>query len=482
MSEYAFMSAVELAQAIKSKRVSSLELTDMYIDRVERYDKDINAVVVHDFDRGRDAAQLADRALAKGENLGPLHGVPMTIKEAYDIAGLPTTWGIPELKENVASQDADTVVRLKQAGAHFFGKTNVPINLGDFQSFNDIYGTTNNPWDLQRIPGGSSGGSAAALAAGLTGLEAGSDIGGSIRNPAHFCGVYGHKPTWGVVSDQGHGLPGQYGPADLAVVGPLARSAEDLAVSMNAVAGARDSESAGWQLRLPQPHKKSLKEFRVALWLDDDAAPVAKEISDRVQLVGDTLARLGATVAEAKPVLDANRAIDVYNSLLWGVMSAGLPEEEKPGLREASVGLDVNDRSVAANLVRYSVQEHSEWAKNSNERHFLRQAWQNFFKEWDILICPQTATTAFPHDHGEYTGRQLVVDNEAQDYFQQLFWAGIVTVAHLPSTVFPTGPSSAGLPIGLQAIGAEFNDYCTIDFTRLLAQEMGGFVPPPNYN
>jgi amidase len=186
MSEYAFKSAVELAQAIKAKEVSSLELTDMYIDRVERFDTEINAVVVHDFERGREAAVAADEALANGKDLGPLHGVPMTIKEAYNIDGLATTWGVPEFENNVASEDADTVMRLKQAGAHFFGKTNMPLSLADFQSFNDIYGTTNNPWDLQRIPGGSSGGSAAALAAGLTGLEAGSDIGGSIRNPAHF--------------------------------------------------------------------------------------------------------------------------------------------------------------------------------------------------------------------------------------------------------------------------------------------------------
>lgn len=229
----AYSSAAELARAIKAKEVSSLELTDLYIERVEKYDSQINAVVVHDFERGREAAIAADEALARGEDLGSLHGVPMTIKEAYDIEGLPTTWGVPEMKDNIATRDADSVRRLKGAGAVFFGKTNVPLNLADFQSFNDIYGTTNNPWDLERIPGGSSGGSAAALAAGLTGLEAGSDIGGSIRNPAHFCGVYGHKPTWGIVSDEGHSLPETYGPADIAVVGPMSRSAEDLALSID---------------------------------------------------------------------------------------------------------------------------------------------------------------------------------------------------------------------------------------------------------
>jgi amidase len=195
----AFASATELARKIRDKEISSRELTDYYIGRIERFDGDLNAVIVRDFQGARDAADAADAALAKGESLGPLHGVPMTIKESYDIAGTPTTWGIPQFKDNIATTDSDTVAKYKAAGAHFMGKTNVPLQLADFQSYNDIYGTTNNPWNTQRIPGGSSGGSAAALAAGMTGLESGSDIGGSIRNPAHFCGVYGHKPTWGVV-------------------------------------------------------------------------------------------------------------------------------------------------------------------------------------------------------------------------------------------------------------------------------------------
>lgn len=482
MSEYAFKSAVDLAQAIQSKEVSSLELTDMYISRVEKFDSDINAVVVKDFERGRAAAKQADAALAAGTILGPLHGVPMTIKEAYDIEGLPTTWGIPELKDHIATTDSDTVIRLKKAGAHFFGKTNVPLGLADFQSFNEIYGTTNNPFDHERVPGGSSGGSAAALAAGLTGLEAGSDIGGSIRNPAHFCGIYGHKPTWGVVSDRGHAPPGQLAPADIAVVGPMARSAEDLRVSMDAVAGAGRTAAVGWRLNLPRPQTTRLQDYRVAIWPTESLAPVSREISDRVQLVGDTLAKLGATVSDsARPDIDLDECDDVYNSLLWGVMSGGTPEEEKARLRLAATELDPDDRSVAAQLVRYSIQEHGEWSVNNNKRYFIREAWQSFFTNWDILICPQMPTTAFAHDHGEYMGRTITVDNEVQEYFRQIFWAGIITVAHLPSTVFPTGLSQTGLPIGLQAVGGEFQDYTTIEFSRLITQETGGFVAPDKY-
>ena len=362
MSEYAFKSAVALASAIAAKEISSLELTDMYIDRVESLDPDINAVVVKDFERGREDARAADSAVAAGKALGPLHGVPMTIKEAYDIKGLPTTWGFPEFEHNIATTDSEMVVRMKRAGAHFFGKTNVPRSLADFQSFNDIYGTTNNPWDLERTPGGSSGGSAAALAAGLTGLEAGSDIGGSIRNPAHFCGIYGHKPTWGVVSDAGHALPGQVAPADIAVVGPMARSAEDLKISMDLSAGASSHDVAGWQLNLPKPSKTHLKDFRVAIWTNDDMAPVSQEISDRVQSIGDMLSRLGATVSDsARPEIDIEESHDTYNSLLWGVMAAELSAEEKSEDHARLDQLDPNDRSIAAHMIRDSVQSHGNW-------------------------------------------------------------------------------------------------------------------------
>jgi amidase len=482
MSDLAFLSASDLAQAIQRKEVSSFELTELYISRVEQHDKQLNAVVVHDFDRGLDAARAADEALARGESLGPLHGIPMTIKEAYDIQGLPTTWGMPEFEHNVATQDSESVRRLKQAGAHFFGKTNVPLELADFQSFNDIYGTTNNPWNLERTPGGSSGGSAAALAAGLTALEAGSDIGGSIRNPAHFCGIYGHKPTWGIVSDLGHALPGEISTADIGVVGPMARSAEDLALSMDIVAGPDPFNAAGWQLNLPRPRKSRLKDFRVAIWPNDELAPVAREVADRVQQVGDTLARLGATVSDsARPDTDRQANLDTYYALLQGVMAAGLSDEAKQTNREAIAELSADDNSLHAILLRESVQEHGSWLRHNNHRNHIRRAWKQFFESWDILICPQMATTAFPHDHSGYVDRRITVDNEEQDYFQQLFWSGTITVAHLPSTVFPTGPSSEGLPIGLQAVGAEFNDHITIDFTRLLAQELGGFVAPPGY-
>src|SRR5437773_1638946 len=296
MLDVPFRSARQLAADIKKKKIGCLELLDLYLARVEKYDGALNAVVVRDFERARTRARAADRALAKRDVWGPLHGVPMTIKESYDVAGLPTTWGVPVYKDRIATKNALAVDRLLGAGVVLFGKTNVPLYLGDWQSFNAIYGTTNNPWDVSRAPGGSSGGSAAALAAGLTGLEAGSDIGSSIRNPAHFCGVFGHKPTWGIVPRAGQALPWQGAPVDIDVVGPLARSTDDLALALSAMAGPDAIEAVGWQLRLKPPKQKRLRDFKVTLMLDAPGFPVDRQMQGRLQALADFLGRQQAKV------------------------------------------------------------------------------------------------------------------------------------------------------------------------------------------
>jgi amidase len=478
----AFQSATELARRIRDKQISSRELTDLYIRRIEKHDGGVNAVVVRDFDAAREAAEAADAALARGEVAGPLHGLPMTIKEAYDLTGTPTTWGDPRFEENRATSDSESVKRYKAAGAHFVGKTNVPLGLADLQSYNDIYGVTNNPWNLERVPGGSSGGSAAALAAGVTALESGSDIGGSIRIPSHFCGVYGHKPTWGIVPDQGHALPGMTASPDIAVVGPMARSAEDLALALEVVAGADPFNKGGWNLDLPRPTKRSLSEYRVALWPTDDLAPVSAEISDRIQSLGDRLARLGATVSDsARPEFSSEHNHDVYLSMLNGEMSAEFPDEVFHGIQTAVEGLDPSNRSIQAVALRATVQSHREWLKARHRRARLRQRWAAFFEDYDIVLCPVAPRTAFPHDHSPFQTRTLEIDGEQRSYLDLLFWSGLVTVSYLPSTAFPTGVASDGLPIGLQAVGAEFADYTCIDFARLVADEIGGFVAPEGY-
>ena len=454
--ELAFKPATELAAMLREGEVSSVELTQYFIGRIEEHNEKLNAIVVRDFDRALEAARVADDAIARGNVLGPLHGLPMTIKESYDIAGLPTTWGSPTRRET-SRADAVVVSRYKEAGAHFMGKTNVPLMLGDFQSYNEVYGTTNNPWNLGRTPGGSSGGTAVALATGMTGLDSGSDIGGSIRNPAHFCGIYGHKPTLSVVPVRGHtppGVPAVPQDPDLAVVGPLARSAEDLALAMDVIAGPDVLEAPAWRLELPAPRMASLGELRVALWPDDSAAPVDREISDRVAAVGERLARLGATVSDtARPAgLSSAEYQETYQSLLLSV--TGGPD---------------------GNI------DHQTWMGLHGRRGGYRMQWQAFFRDWDVVVCPVTATDAFPHDHSPLESRTLSVNGEPRGYFEQVFWAGLATLSYLPGTVFPTGLSRSGLPIGLQAIGAAFDDRTTIEFARLLALEMGGFVPPPGY-
>lgn len=477
-----FKSAVSLARMIRDKELSSLELTRYFIGRIERFDAEVNAIVVRDFDRALDAARKADTALARGEAEGPLHGLPMTIKEAYNVAGLATTWGIPSYKDNIASTDAEVVKRFRAAGAHFLGKSNVPFMLGDFQSYNEIFGTTSNPWDTTRGPGGSSGGSAAALAAGLTGLESGSDIGGSIRNPAHFCGVYGHKPTFGIVPLQGHELPAFPAAPDMAVVGPLARSAEDLAVALDLLAGADARNAPGWRLELPAPRSTSLRGLRVAVWPSDETSPVDDEISGRVQRVADLLASRGAVVSDrARPSFDAAESRRTYVALLNAIFGAGVPDAVYEENKKRAAGFDRSDTSKPAVIARSLVLDHRAWLGRNSERTRLREQWRSFFEDWDIVLCPIMATTAFRHDHRPIGELKVTVNGEDQPYFDQVFWASLATAAYLPATVFPTGLGRSGLPIGLQAIGAAFADRTTIEFARLLAEEQGGFVPPPGF-
>jgi amidase len=398
------------------------------------------------------------------------------------MANTPSTWGIEGFRNNVASADGLAVRRFRAAGAHFIGKTNVPTELADFQSYNPIYGTTGNPWDTSRTPGGSSGGSAAALAAGFSALEAGSDIGGSIRNPAHFCGVYGHKPTYGIIPMQGHELIAGIPEADLAVCGPLARSAEDLGVALDIMSGPADREALGWQLALPAADFSDLKNLRVAVWPTDPMAPVCTEVADRVAMVGETLAKLGAAVSDtARPDIDLSRAHDNYQTLLNAVMTAALPDDAVAQAQAVVDALEAGDMSSEAVNARAAVLPHRTWIRTNTQREKLRRAWSAFFEDWDILLCPQMATPAFAHDHRPFGERTLKVDNQDQSYFQQLFWAGLVVNAYLPSTVFPTGPGREGLPIGVQAVSAPYRDYRTIEFSRLIAREIGGFVAPTQY-
>ena len=483
MSELHFATAIELVAKIKSHEISAVELLDYFLDRVETYNPRLNAIIWMDVEGARARAKAADEALAKGKNWGPLHGLPMTIKESFNIAGGPTTWGRPDHKDNMADSNALYVDRLLGAGANIFGKTNVPINLADWQSFNEIYGTTNNPWDLGMTPGGSSGGSAAALAAGLTGLDAGSDIGASIRNPAHYCGIFGHKPTYGIVPSDGQALPGFFNQADIAVVGPLARSAEDLALSLDIVAGPNQITSTAWQLNMPAPRKTALKDFKVAVMLSDPAAEVEQSYQDRLQAVADALAKAGATVSDrARPDIDTARAFEIYILLLRAATSRSAISEQLAYFETVAADPNTDRDSYLARMARGVLLPHREWLTLDNERAFMRHAWTKFFQEWDILLCPAATSAAWPHDHaGERHDRMITVNGKQQRGVDQMFWAGYPNMVFLPSTVSPAGLSPEGLPLGLQAVAAEGEDKTAIEFCRLVSNEIVGFQAPPGY-
>ena len=479
-----YQTAGDLVEALASRQVSSRELVDAAIARIEALDPKINAVVVRDFDRARTAADAADAALERGERQ-PLLGLPMTVKEQFNIAGLPTTWGFPKFKDWRPDADALAVQRLKAAGTIILGKTNVPLNLGDWQSYNEIYGATNNPWDLTRSPGGSSGGGAAALAAGFVPLEFGSDIGGSLRAPAHFCGVFSHKPSLDLVPQRG-ALPPQT-PAipvrsDLAVIGPMARSAADLALELAVVAGPDElMEGIGYKLALPPPRHDKLADFRVLVIDEHPLCPTASSIRAALDGLAERLGKAGCTILRASPNLpDLALTSRVYRELLSAFFSADLPPDARERIEAAAKALSPDEQSLAASGLRGATISHPEWIRQSRIRGGLRGRWQALFQEVDVVLCPPMPTTAFPHDHSPGFARKLEVDGAKIPYFDQSVWAGLATLNGLPATTMPIGHDDGGLPVGVQIIGGFLDDRTTIAFAGLLEREFRGFTPPPN--
>jgi amidase len=480
-----FQTAKQLAAAVRKKKIGCLELLDLYLKRVEAYNPELNAIIATDVESARKRAKAADKAVKAGKKLGPLHGVPMTIKESFDVTDYPTTWGIPAYRNHKAEKNSLVAQRMIDAGVTLFGKTNVPLMLADYQSFNDIYGTTNNPWDQTRTPGGSSGGSGAALAAGLTGIEAGSDIGSSIRNPAHYCGVYGHKPTWDVVSPKGHAVGGAVSPgADIAVVGPLARGAEDLEIALDVMAGPDEIDGRGWKLALPRPKKKNLRDFKVAVLLDDRHAEVDQSVQDEIQKLADFLGKKKVKVSDrARPAFDTAENHEVYMRLLRAATSARTPDDEYNHVRELVAKLAPDDKSTLAQMLRGVVLTHRDWLALNERRHRMRLAWEAFFQDYDILLCPVASSAAFPHDHNpDRNQRTLVINNKKVPSWDQLFWAGYTGVTYLPATAAPIGLTDDGLPVGVQIVGPQYGDHTTIAFAKLLEKEYRSFEPPPAYS
>ncbi|MFK8908518.1 amidase [Streptomyces sp. YS-3] len=478
-----YSTAEQLTAALRAGEVSSAELTDEAIARIERDDKTINAICVPDFDRARAAARAADEARARGEDR-PLLGVPVTVKESYNIAGLPTTWGMPAHRDYIPDEDAVQVSRLKAAGAVVLGKTNVPVGLQDVQSFNDLYGTTNNPWDRARTAGGSSGGSAAALAAGFGALSIGSDIGGSLRTPAHFCGVYAHKPSLGLVADRGMTPPPA--PAlpvthDLAVVGPMARTARDLALLLDVMAGPDPlTFGVAYDVALPPARHERLGDFRVLVLEEHPLIPTGSAVRAGVNRVADALAGAGARVERHSPLLpDLTENAMIYTQLMFAGAGARFPVEAYEHLRARAAQLGAEDQGLDAARLRAIVCSHREWTEANNRRELHRHGWRRLFAEFDAVVCPVTPTPAFPHDHNPDTlERRLDIDGVDHPYLDQLVWAAVATMPGLPATAVPAGRSPEGLPVGVQLIGPMFEDRTPLRLAELLEREIGGFQVP----
>ncbi|MCR6488684.1 amidase [Amycolatopsis sp. OK19-0408] len=474
--ESTFASAEEILAALRTGAVTSVELTDAAIARIERADEVVNAICVPDFDRARAAAHRADQARARGENR-PLLGVPVTVKESYDIAGLPTTWGMPAHRDFVPVQDAVQVSRLKDAGAVVLGKTNVPLGLQDIQTFNEIYGTTTNPWDRGRTPGGSSGGSAAALASGFGALSIGSDIGGSLRTPAHFCGVYAHKPTLGLAASRGMVPPTE--PAlpvdlDLAVVGPMARTAGDLTLLLDVMAGPDPlTHGVAHRVSLPPARHDRLDGFRVLVLDDHPCLPTGAAVRAGVNRVAAELADGGARVERHSTLLpDLTEAATLYMRLLISGSTARFPTESLKRPDDA-------DRSLDAVRLRAMTATHHDWLEANRGREAHRHAWRRLFAEFDVVVCPITPTPAFPHDHNPNPmARHIDIDGVGYPYFDQLVWAGLATMPGLPATAIPAGRSPEGLPVGVQLIGPMYEDRTPLRLAELLEPRIGGFRAP----
>jgi amidase len=481
--DWSYQTAEELVAALRAGDVTSAELTDQAIARIERDDRAVNAICVPDFDRARAAAHGADQARARGEDR-PLLGIPVTVKESYDVAGLPTTWGMPEHRNYLPTEDAVQVSRLRAAGAVILGKTNVPLGLQDLQSFNAIYGTTNNPWDHARTPGGSSGGSAAALASGFGALSIGSDIAGSLRTPAHFCGVYAHKPTVGLAAIRGMVPPP--GPAlpvehDLAVVGPMARTARDLTLLLDVMAGP-DPLTLGvaHRLTLPPARHERLRDFRVLVLDDHPFIPTGAAVRAGVNRVADALVDGGARVERHSPLLpDLTEAATIYTQLLFSSSVAHFPVEAYEQRRTRAAALSADDRSLDAARLRGMAFNHHDWIEANGRRELHRHGWRQFFAEFDAVVCPITPTPAFPHDHDpDPRERRIDIDGVGYPFFDQIVWAGLATMPGLPATAVPAGRSPEGLPVGVQLIGPRYEDRTPLRLAELLEQRIGGFRAP----
>jgi amidase len=485
--------ATELLARLAAGETSSRALLDAAHARMTRHEDVLNIVVAQDVEGARRRADEADAAREAGESWGPLHGLPITIKDSYEVVGMPATSGATELEDHIPAANAVAVQKLVDAGAIVFGKTNLPLYAGEWQSFNALYGTTSNPWDASRTPGGSSGGAAASLAAGYTALELGSDIGGSIRIPAHFCGVVGHKPTHGIIPLRGHipGPPGALSEPDLAVAGPMARSVRDVAMMLDLLVGPGPEEAVAWSIDLPPPRVTQLGDFRAAVWTEDPLCPVEAEVRDVLDRALARLADEGLQIVDGKArELDLERLVDPYLRLLAAEIGAGLPAALRRRLHvlrplvhlQARYGLGGISPLLPAYLDGV-LQSKRRWMATHERRQRLKAKMAAWFEDVDVLLMPVAPWAAFPHTHdADVMTRKIPVgDGKVRNYIDHLPWIAPATVLGLPGTSVPVGKTRAGLPVNLQVVGARYQDRTCLALAAEVERVFGGFEPPPGF-
>ncbi|MDZ4762472.1 MAG: amidase family protein [Alphaproteobacteria bacterium] len=471
-----FKSAREQVEDVSSGAIDAADLLEVSIQRYEVVNPAINAVVRTDFAAARARARDLDRLARSGRLAGPLHGLPITVKDTFDVDGMPATAGAPEYARRPPRvADAAAIVRLKAAGAIVWGKTNTPYLAGDNQTSNPVHGLTRNPWDLNRTPGGSSGGAAAALATGVTALEIGSDIGGSLRFPAHFCGVAALKPSYGRVPIRGHvpPAPGSISVRDLNVAGPMARNVADLGLLFSILAGIA-----------PTIHRTTdLRGKRIGVWWEEPGFPVSVQCRTAVEAACQGARELGAHVARAKPDFEGSALLDLYLRLLLPILASDMPP---PLVKAMEVGrplaraLAKREPYSRSKWALYSAATHHDWLKANEARERLKQEVAAFFTRWHALITPVAPSTAFEHiQAGDSITRKLSVDGTPAPYHTFHSWIALATVCHLPSVVIPLPQARGDLPCGVQIIGPEGGDIDVLEIAEALEAEVGGFTQPP---
>ena len=461
-------SLIDIIAALVARDVSARELLDHHLDRIERLDGPVNSVITIDTDRALVETGAIDNARTAGRPVGPLAGVPVTIKDAIATAGIRSTGGAVELFDHVPDVDATVVASVRDAGAVVFAKTNVPRWSGDYQTSNEMFGTTNNPWDVERTPGGSSGGPAAAVAMGFTGFEIGTDIGGSIRVPSSFCGIYGHKPSFGIIPTYGYldNPTSHRNVADINVFGPIARSVDDLELLLALLANPNPDDAAAWRLDLPPARATELADFRVAAWLDDGFAPVDRAVRDVMEAAIVSLERAGARIDhDRRPDIDPVVAAREGSILISSATEISDSDGENSAASGGGRGLD-----------------HRAWDVLHRRRNEMRQRWAEFFTDIDVLLCPVTVVPPFRHVHstdGSNWANATLADHGDRHYSDLIGWSALIGSAYLPVTVPPIGRTDGGLPVGIQVVAPYLNDRTSLAFARRMADVLGGYEPPP---